>query len=99
MEVVKGLLVAEDFARDRVDPEVLFEKVIAADDATVGEFGDSGGRSFTGHDQGSSGRSTVMEGQGRRKRGGEIQILSYGIEGQRQIRWNQGTDDDYGVTR
>jgi hypothetical protein len=40
-----------------------------------------------------------MEGQGRRKRGGEIQILSYGIEGQRQIRWNQGTDDDYGVTR
>lgn len=51
MQLIEGLLVFEDLAGERVDPEVLLDETRAAHQTTVGELGDArDGGCFAGHD-------------------------------------------------
>lgn len=52
VKLVESLLVFEDLAGQRVNPEILFDQTGPAHEPAVGEFGDArsvGGGSFAGH--------------------------------------------------
>jgi hypothetical protein len=41
VQLIKGFLVAQDFTRERIYPQVLLDELTVFEDAAVGEFGDA----------------------------------------------------------